>query len=453
MLGQHTLDLTSTLRELPAWETWLEITCSGSELGELFEREPALPGVILMQGQHYRGMISRRRFFEQMSRPYSQELFRKRSLETFYPFVEADILILSDDTSIIHATQIALQRDRQLSYEPLLIKAASSSSYKVIDFHQLLLAYSQIPDLALHHMQKAEQAAQTVEAEFLELRKNYTHYLQTEKMASLGQLVAGLAHEINNPVNFIYGNLNYVRDYSLALLNFVQLYQAHYPHPAAEIQAVAEEMDLEFLLADMPKLLESMKVGTERIREIISSLRSFVRMDEADLKAVDIHAGIDSTLMILQHRTKATPTRPAIKVIKEYGQLPIINCYPGQLNQVFMNILANAIDALDEASGTASAQAMSEGSGQITIRTFVKDSECVQIEISDNGSGIPEAIHNRIFDPFFTTKAVGQGTGLGMSISYQIITKRHGGRLQFFSKSGEGTTFIIQLLIDGIGNL
>lgn len=452
MLEQPTLNLTSTLRELPAWETQLELTCTGNSLVELFERERSLPGVILTQDQHYRGMISRRRFLEVMSRPYSQEIFRQRSLAVLYGFVAADILVLTAETSILHATQRALKREPELVYEPLLVKFATET-YRVIDFHQVLLAHAQIPALALQHVQQTEQAARTVEAEFFELRQNYTHYLQTEKMASLGQLVAGLAHEINNPVNFIYGNLQYVQEHAQALLHLVQLYQTHYPRPVEAIQAAAEASDLDFLLTDLPKLLESMQVGTERIRQIVLSLRNFSRLDEAELKAVDIHAGLDSTLMLLQHRIKATSQRPAIVVIKEYGALPPIKCYPGPLNQVFMNILANAIDAVEEASAMAQSEAINVRPGQITLRTLLKDDQQVHIEIADNGLGMPEVIQSRIFDPFFTTKAIGKGTGLGLSISYQIIIEKHGGMLTFVSTTGEGTTFRMQLPLHGVGTL
>ncbi|BAY74305.1 integral membrane sensor signal transduction histidine kinase [Nostoc linckia NIES-25] len=278
-----------------------------------------------------------------------------------------------------------------------------------------------------------------------ELQRTQSQIIQTEKMSSLGQLVAGVAHEINNPVNFIHGNLNHLQEYSQDLLSFIQLYQQYNANPAPEIQIALEKMDLEFLQEDLPKILSSMKVGTDRIREIVLSLRNFSRMDEAEFKSVDIHEGIDSTLMILQHRLKGKPEQPEIQVIKDYGNLPPVECYAGQLNQVFMNILVNAIDALEESYAKGNHHQSKENSSQITIRTSVVNSTWVKVAIADNGVGISQELQQRIFDPFFTTKPVGKGTGMGMSISYQIITEKHGGKLDCFSTLGKGTEFIIQI--------
>jgi signal transduction histidine kinase len=278
-----------------------------------------------------------------------------------------------------------------------------------------------------------------------ELQRTQSQVIQSEKMSSLGQLVAGVAHEINNPVNFIHGNLVHVQEYTQDLLAFVELYQQYDPNPAVEIQTVAEEIDLEFLQEDLPKMLSSMKVGTDRIRQIVLSLRNFSRIDEAEFKSVDIHEGIDSTLMILQHRLKAKPEQPEIEVIKDYGSVPLVECYAGQLNQVFMNILVNAIDALEENNIKRTYQEIEENLSQIKIRTSVINSKWLEIAIADNGVGISKEFQQRIFDPFFTTKPVGKGTGMGMSISYQIITEKHGGKLECFSTSGVGTEFIIQI--------
>ncbi|QLE39757.1 HAMP domain-containing protein [Nostoc sp. C052] len=278
-----------------------------------------------------------------------------------------------------------------------------------------------------------------------ELQRTQSQVIQSEKMSSLGQLVAGVAHEINNPVNFIHGNLAHVEEYTQDLLAFVQLYQQYNPNPAAEIQTVAENIDLEFLQEDLPKMLSSMKVGTERIRQIVLSLRNFSRIDEAEFKSVDIHEGIDSTLMILQHRLKAKPEQPEIEVIKDYGSVPLVECYAGQLNQVFMNILVNAIDALEENNTKYTYQEINDHPSRIKIRTSVINSRWVEIAIADNGVGISQEFQQRIFDPFFTTKPVGKGTGMGMSISYQIITEKHGGKLECFSTAGQGTEFIIQI--------
>ncbi|MFN6472192.1 MAG: ATP-binding protein [Nostoc sp. SerVER01] len=278
-----------------------------------------------------------------------------------------------------------------------------------------------------------------------ELQRTQSQVVQSEKMSSLGQLVAGVAHEINNPVNFIHGNLAHVQEYTQDLLAFVQLYQQHDSKPAPEIQIAAEDMDLEFLQQDLPKLLSSMKVGTDRIRQIVLSLRNFSRIDEAEFKSVDIHQGIDSTLMILQHRLKAKPEQPEIQVIKDYGNVPLVECYAGQLNQVFMNILVNAIDALEESHAKLNFQQIEDNPGRIIIRTSVVNTTWVEVAIADNGVGISQEFQQRIFDPFFTTKPIGKGTGMGMSISYQIVTEKHGGKLECFSTFGKGTEFIIQI--------
>jgi signal transduction histidine kinase len=278
-----------------------------------------------------------------------------------------------------------------------------------------------------------------------ELQRTQAQVIQSEKMSSLGQLVAGVAHEINNPVNFIHGNLNHVQEYTQDLLEFLNLYQQHYPNPAPAIQTAAEEVDIEFLQEDLPKMVSSMKVGTDRIRQIVLSLRTFSRMDESEIKPVDIHEGIDSTLMILQHRLKAKSERPEIEVIKDYGSLPLVECYAGQLNQVFMNILTNAIDALDENRSEHTYQENKDNPSRITIRTSIADAKWLEVTISDNGPGMSKDVQQRIFNPFFTTKAIGKGTGMGMSISYQIITEKHGGKLECFSTPGQGTKFVIQI--------
>ncbi|BAY64819.1 integral membrane sensor signal transduction histidine kinase [Calothrix brevissima NIES-22] len=332
----------------------------------------------------------------------------------------------------------------------MLLMVASVTFYG----HQLaqkMKSDAQEKEKSITELQQAEvrlrEQTQELQLTLDNLQKAQLQLVQSEKMSSLGELVAGVAHEINNPVNFIYGNLTYLQDYANSLLAFIRLYQKFYPKAPVEIEAEAEEMDLEFLQQDLVKILNSMKIGTDRIREIVLSLRNFSRMDEADFKTVDIHEGIDSTLLILQHRLKARSPYPAIEIIKDYGKLPQVECYAGQLNQVFMNILSNAIDAMEEQNSQRTVAEIKAKPSQITIRTSVIESQWVEIAIADNGVGIPENIQQRIFDPFFTTKPVGKGTGMGMSISYQIITEKHRGKLTCFSTLGEGTEFIIQIPI------
>src|ERR671933_615503 len=292
--------------------------------------------------------------------------------------------------------------------------------------------------------------AQELETALHELRHTHAQLVQTEKMSSLVQLVAGVAHEINNPINFIYGNLIHAKDYTQDLLKLVDMYQTYCCNSIPTIQQKIEAIDLEFLRDDLPKLMDSMQVGAERIHEIVQSLRTFSRVDEAEVKAVNIHEGIESTLMILKSRLKATPKRGNIEVIKEYGDLPLVECYPGQLNQVFMNILVNAIDALEEFkverlvnNGLSTHRDLT--TPWIRIHTEIVAENWVLIRIADNGLGITKEQLSKLFDPFFTTKPIGKGTGLGLSISYQIVVEKHGGKIACLSEQKRGAEFIIEI--------
>jgi signal transduction histidine kinase len=286
---------------------------------------------------------------------------------------------------------------------------------------------------------KLSLQTQQLEETLLELQRTQAQMIQTEKMSGLGQMVAGVAHEINNPVSFVYSNLVPAREYARDFVELLELYQQEYSQPPQEIQDKIAEIDLDFIKEDFMKLLDSMQVGTERIYKIVLSLRNFSRLDEAEFKKVDIHQGIDSTLMILGNQLKATSKHSEIQVIKEYGDIPLVECYPSQLNQVFMNIIANAIDAFKENDTNISSQ--------IIISTQNVDNNHIEIIIADNACGIPPEIHSKVFDPFFTTKQVGKGTGLGLSTSYEIITDKHGGKLYFESTLLEGTKFIIEIPI------
>ena len=276
-----------------------------------------------------------------------------------------------------------------------------------------------------------------------ELQRTQAQVIQSEKMSSLGQMVAGVAHEINNPVSFVHGNLVPACEYAQDLIKIIELYQKYYPNPTEEIEAEIEAVELEFLKKDFVKLLDSMQNGTERIKNIVLSLRNFSRLDESEFKQVDIHEGIDSTLLILHNRLKSKPSHPEIEIIKQYSELPKIDCYAGQLNQVFMNILVNAIDALED-----EIKKDRDFNPQIRISTELSNqNNSIKINIADNGSGIPSAVKSKLFDPFFTTKDVGKGTGLGLSISYQIVVDKHHGKLSCNSSPGEGTEFIIEIPI------
>ncbi len=303
--------------------------------------------------------------------------------------------------------------------------------------------YGKLEDYSHTLEQKVEERTQELthscdrlQSTLEKLYSTQTQLIQAEKMSGLGQLVAGIAHEINNPISFIYGNLEPASQYVTSLIELNNLYQQLYPQPLPEIEEKIARIDLEFLVHDLQKLLESMKVGAERICQIVLSLRNFSRLDEAEIKPVDIHSGIDSTLLILQHRLQNNSKHPPITVIQEYGQLPLVNCYPSALNQVFMNILSNAIDALKELNANYKPT--------IIIRTELQEQK-VLIRIADNGVGMSESVKNKIFNPFFTTKPIGSGTGLGLSISYSIVVEKHRGQLSCISAPGEGTEFVIEI--------
>jgi signal transduction histidine kinase len=328
-------------------------------------------------------------------------------------------------------------------------------------------------EAALRHRQQAEEAlkksearerekAQQLELTLSELKRAQARLIQSEKMSSLGQMVAGVAHEINNPVSFIYGNLFLARQYFHDLNHLVELYCKAYPHPTPEIQQFISELDLQFLQHDWEKLMKSMQVGAERIQEIVLSLNSFSRLNESGLKLVDIHEGINNTLLLLQHRLRAEGDRPEIEVVKDYGQLPKVTCYASQLNQVFMNLLSNAIDALEHQPpprritiSTSLSQKSTPHRDRLpvsealpapnTVKSQNQILQYVAIRITDNAAGMTQDVQKQIFDPFFTTKPVGSGTGLGLTICYQIVVEKHQGQISCISAPGEGTELIVEI--------
>jgi signal transduction histidine kinase len=334
----------------------------------------------------------------------------------------------------------ASQRLQALEQEnQRLQKKLTRSEQKIERWHRSRQQAESLLSTTIQELQTSKAnlklRSQELEQALADVQSMQARLLVAEKMSSLGVLVAGIAHEINNPVSFIYGNIDHMEAYVAELMTLISVYQRCYPTPSEAVQACEEEVDLEFLLEDLPKTMKSMRIGAERIERIVLSLRTFSRMDEADYKTVDIHTGLESTLIILSHRLKETNQRPAIQVIKDYGNLPPVACYAGQINQVFMNVLVNAIDALEEANTP---------DAEISISTNCL-AEQVSVAIADNGPGIPAAIKGKIFDPFFTTKPVGKGTGMGMAISYQIVVDRHNGQFLCDSAVGKGTRFTIRL--------
>ncbi|MDZ7990689.1 MAG: sensor histidine kinase [Nostoc sp. EfeVER01] len=298
----------------------------------------------------------------------------------------------------------------------------------------------------VEHQLKLRNLTKTLMDKNAELQQAQTQLVQAEKVATLGQMTAGIAHEVNNPINFIAGNLNFIEQYFQEVVNLLELYQKYLPDPPLEIQNAIKTKDISYLLNDFSKVIQSMQLGTDRVTEIVSSLNKFSRHGEAGKKRANLHEGLETTLLILGHRLKANAHRPVIQLSKEYGELPLVECYPGELNQVFMNLISNAIEAIEEIQKNQHFGENFKHIGMIWIKTEAIG-ERVIIRIADNGSGISEANRTKIFDAFYTTKVIGQGTGLGLSIAYQIIVSNHRGKLSCHSTQGEGTEFVIELPI------
>ncbi|MFB2934434.1 ATP-binding protein [Aerosakkonemataceae cyanobacterium BLCC-F154] len=563
----------STLEELQLYSSEIEWHCSVGEAVKLFKAHSVLPGIIITQEHKFIGIISRRLFFEYMSRPHSWQLFSKLPINAIYQLTKKETLTLPINTPIVEAAKQCLQRSPELLYEPIVVEN-QEGKYKILDVHHLMTAQSEIheslttalvqaetkyrcifenaidgifqstpdgkylnvnpalvriygyksPEEMIHNITNIGQQVyvdMNRRAEFVsaiekhgsvsqfesqvyrqdlsiiwisenaravydndgnvlyyegtvediterkhaeaalrysetrlrkqalelsttlhQLKQTQAQLIQTEKMSTLGQLLAGVAHEINNPVNSISNNLPHLTQYVEGLLELLTLYAASLSEDTAEITAKKSEIEFDYIREDLPQIISAMSAGSERIREIALSLRNFSRMDEGKKKFADIHQGIESSLLILQHRLKAKGDRPEIQIIKNYGALPPIKCALGQLSQVFINLLGNSIDALE--------QRIKENNPElppptIWISTELVNDKWIKIWIADNGQGIAEENLSQLFEPFYTTKPLGKGTGLGLSISRQIITEKHGGKIECHSEIGKGAEFLIEL--------
>ncbi|MEG4587370.1 ATP-binding protein [Microcoleus sp. MOSTC5] len=455
------LCLDSTLQELSLYDFQVEATDWGMQISQMLESNPLLPGVIVTHQGEFAGMISRRRFLEFISRPFGRELFLKRPVSALYRFAETENLIFPSNTLIVDAARKSLLRSKELLYEPIVVQV-SPQTYTLLDVHELLVAQSNIHELATKLLRQQTQS----------------QLIQTEKLASLGQMVAGVAHEIRNPVTCIRGNIGFLSNYSKDIMDLLSAYE-HIVGDSEKIDGFKKNIDFDFLQKDWVEILKSMKVSSERLTELVTSLHTFSHMDEARLKQANIHECIDSTLLIMKNRLKYE-----IEVVKSYGDLPLFKCYSGQLSQVFMNIISNAIDALEEVKGekgfvpaiTIETEVIDSSDGDFVnselIQNYVmgdrqnsKQLSCtsqncdfspeasetnqnnawIAIRIADNGPGIPPEIQRRIFETFFTTKPAGKGTGLGLAITHQIVTEKHKGKLNLHSTPGTGTEFEILL--------
>lgn len=435
-MSEPSIHISSILDELTLHDFQVGGHVSGDFVACVLESQPALPGVVIKEQGCLKGMISRRRFLEALSRAYGRELFLRRALTVMQGFIPQDFLVVSRATLVTEAAVQVIQRPIEILNEPLVVEGPPGS-FRLLDIHDLLIAQSQIHQLTSRLLQEKTRA----------------EMMHTEKLASLGKLLAGVAHEVRNPVNFIAGNLHHLEAYGRDLQQVIEAYQAEQPESGVGIQALLEQVDLEFVLQDFPRILNSMASGTNRLKDLVNSLRMFSRLDEREWCQMDIHQSIDGTLLILNNRIKT-----GIQVVKNYGELPAIKGYPSQIDQVFMNLITNAIDALIacDAVGAGVGEKGLEKScisntgpvstcfwkPEITITTQVVSQlptavkrasshrgDWISICIRDNGPGIPADIQQRVFEDFFTTKSADEGTGLGLPITVQIIQERHQGHL------------------------
>ncbi|OCR01565.1 histidine kinase [Oscillatoriales cyanobacterium USR001] len=440
--GSHQdLSLESTLRDLPLYHFQVQLGCLGITVTEIFEKNPLLPGVILMEDDKFMGMISRRRLLEYLIKPQGIELFLNLPLKVLYSYARAEMLILSENTTILTAAQQALRRSPELQGEPIIVVQLEPKSYQLLDVHALNIAYWQIRGIETQVRYERAQA----------------QMIQSEKMASLGRLVDGVAHEILDPVGFIWGNLTYITDYTDNLIELLSTYEAILPNIPAEISQLKEEIEFDFLQTDLPRTIASIKAGAERLTKLATSLQNFCHIDDVYPKPADLHTVINGIILLLKSRLTGE-----IEVVKNYGYLPPVSCYAGQLNQVFMNMLTNAINVLlNEAVGQDLAKEFRgtvlkdpAHKPRINITTEVCSPEnlidaerphlrWVSIRIADNGPGMSLEKQEKILQSFSTEKRAEKETSL--AVSYQIVTAKHGGRFRMRSQIGVGTEFEVLL--------
>ncbi|TAF36254.1 MAG: sensor histidine kinase [Oscillatoriales cyanobacterium] len=430
----------STLQDLPLYQFQVKSSCLAVVVAEIFEQNRLIPGAVLIEAGKLVGMISRRQLLEYLLKPQGPELFLHLPLKVLYSYARVEILLLAESTTILAAAQQALRRSPELQSEPIVVQI-DTQSYRLLDPHALNIAYWQIRGI---ETQVRYERAQT-------------QMIQSEKMASLGRLVTGVAHEILDPVSFIWGNLTYISEYSKNLMQLLSVYDAHCTNPPPEIAQLKEDIDYDFLQNDFLRTVTSIKAGAERLSKLASSLQNFCHIDDVYPKPADLHANIDSILLLLKSRLSGE-----IRVIKNYGYLPPVPCYAGQLNQVFMNILTNSINTLiNEAVGQEFAKEFKGGAiknferqPQIEITTQVCCLEpasdldklhlrWVSIRITDNGPGMSPNKYNKILESFSTEKRALKETSL--AVSYQIVTGKHGGAFRMRSQLGTGTEFEILL--------
>jgi signal transduction histidine kinase len=400
------LHLDSTIEQLELYDFQIDWEKPGQEVAQVFYSNPLIPGVILSDRGQLVGIISRWKFLEHMSRPYGIELFSRRPLKTLYKFTQSEFLLFPANTLIVMAARRVLQRSPELLNEPIIVELMPGC-HRILDVHQLLIAQSQIHELATKLIKE----------------QNKAQLIQTEKLASLGQMVAGIAHEIRNPVQCISGNIGFLANYFNDLLNLVNAYQNEITQESESILNLKQEIEFDFLQQDLDKVIQTLQVATNRLTQIVGGMRNFSHMDGSDRQPANLHECIDSTLLILENRLKQ-----GITVKKNYTELPEIKCYSGQLSQVFMNLIVNALDALREKAEQP--ETLDSWQPKIEITTTSKIINLIpwaSITIADNGPGIKPEIQQRIFDNFFTTKPVGKGTGLGLTITHQIIIEKHHG--------------------------